>query len=616
MQVKKEQDIGDNLLQQLIMKNRCYEEIYAMSYAYPFRLEIQEKTIHFIGPIPKNSILKETMNHYPEEILESGMIYEEDIDVFKQIVKSMYCGESTNEVFRIQEKNTGLIWYRVIYNVYRDKTGELTEVIGEFIPIQEQKELESRLELDELTGCLNKTGFQLRATEIIKNSSPMECNILLIIDLDNFKAINDNLGHPFGDSVLRETGRKLKEIFRSTDCVGRIGGDEFMVFLRAVKDMTVIENRIRQVVKSLDRSYEGKVQVYRTTASIGIAIQNQDGIDYETLYKCADIALYDVKLRGKNDYSYYNSNMEDGCMNNTTPFDVARMALERHFDPDIVADVFSMLSESKEHDISINQVLYLLALRFKAERCYIFEFDEEDPKYLNNTYEWCAPGISAEIDNLQKLPKEAYQPLFDRANSDGIFYCNDMGVFEGESTFEVMQNQGIRACLISCNKKHENVTSIIGFDDCTKPRIWTSIEISTLLHVGKIMNQFLEYAKASRNMKKAEKEKLNVLDTLYSYAYIIDENTHELQYYNQEFKKQFPDVEIGDLCYKVLHGKNESCSDCPMVKMQHQGKAQYRTIMPIQKLNRDVLVEASVIGGFEGKPCIFFSCSDIGELDD
>lgn len=600
----------------MFLKNRCYESIYAQSYSYPFRLDVKHKDIYFIGPILEQFNLPPVMHNYPQPVLDSRVLLEEDVPGFLRMVDSIYKGVPTPDSFRSYTAEGEVLWYHPEYVANRDSEGHVIEVIGEFVNIQEKRELEIKLHTDHLTGCLNKNTFNELVDEALNHAKPGENHGLLIIDVDNFKAINDNLGHQFGDAVLREAGGKLRKIFRSDDYVGRIGGDEFMVFMKSIDDVEILEERVQKVVEAFDTTYKGNYREYRTTASVGVAQYPKDGAEFKTLYDCVDVALYDTKNRGKNGYTFYHTSMAKGNMNNTTPFDAASRALSQHFDQYIIADVFTLLSEAKDNEASVNKVLEILGLRFNAQRCYIFEYNKEDSRYMDNTYEWCAPEVTPQIDNLQALPADTYQPLIDMANKEGIFYCNDLEILEDHDTYEVMKEQGILSFLLSFNKMDDQVTSVVGFDDCVSTRIWSSIEIATLMHVSKILNQFLKYMQAMKVASMAAVERLNVLDELYSYAYIVDDATCEIMYYNQELKSAFPEIEKGDLCYEVLHSKSAMCSDCPISKMKKNNKNKYRRIMPIHNLKEEVLVNASKIGIFEGKQCTFFSCSNLTVMDD
>ena len=125
-----------------------------------------------------------------------------------------------------------------------------------------------------------------------------------MIDIDNFKQVNDFYGHLSGDVMLTEAARMLQDMFRASDILGRIGGDEFAVFARDALDENVIRNRCRQITARLAEidSPNG----YRISVSMGISFYPRHGKDYPTLFSHADAALYHLKKhRGKGGYAVY-----------------------------------------------------------------------------------------------------------------------------------------------------------------------------------------------------------------------------------------------------------------------------------------------------------------------
>lgn len=168
--------------------------------------------------------------------------------------------------------------------------------------------LKNKAERDLLTNLLNKNTFERRVGNIISNQSADEAGALLIIDLDNFKSVNDTLGHIVGDRVLSCVADKMRETFRAQDYLGRIGGDEFAVYF-TFQDKADIEER-RAVIQSrtehfcamLGKIAEEMAQNTKISCSIGIAMNPEHGTKYEKLYQSADRALYQAKRAGKNQY--------------------------------------------------------------------------------------------------------------------------------------------------------------------------------------------------------------------------------------------------------------------------------------------------------------------------
>lgn len=157
--------------------------------------------------------------------------------------------------------------------------------------------------MDILTGVFNKGTAEKRIIEYLEERSLDTTFALFIIDLDDFKKVNDKLGHQTGDTILSSMGNILKYTFRSTDIVGRVGGDEFMILVDDVKDVHIIEKKCEKIIEELS-----KIDVedgWSFSCSIGVYIVGKERAEFEEIYKLADDTLYEAKLLGKNGYQIH-----------------------------------------------------------------------------------------------------------------------------------------------------------------------------------------------------------------------------------------------------------------------------------------------------------------------
>lgn len=171
--------------------------------------------------------------------------------------------------------------------------------------------LKNEAERDLLTNLLNKKTFEGSVENMIANHSADEAGALWIIDLDNFKGINDTQGHLVGDRVLSLVADKMRETFRQRDYLGRIGGDEFAVYLTfhnqtdKREQRAIIRSRAEQLRSMIGEITGGMGQEVKVSCSIGIALDPEHGTSYEALYQSADKALYQSKKAGKNQYRIF-----------------------------------------------------------------------------------------------------------------------------------------------------------------------------------------------------------------------------------------------------------------------------------------------------------------------
>jgi len=213
---------------------------------------------------------------------------------------------------RLLDKNAGYTWFSVLLYTFTDERGNIIRLFGKLSNIDSEKRekalLELRAKTDSMTGLLNKTATEKMITLALSEDTGM-VNALLIIDVDNLKLINDNYGHSEGDRAILSVASALTKQFRSTDIVGRIGGDEFMAFLINVGSESNLRGAVTALMQRLERVYLGESGEYQLHVSIGSVVSSAPDA-FESLYKKADKALYFVKRNGKNDYAIYTPEME------------------------------------------------------------------------------------------------------------------------------------------------------------------------------------------------------------------------------------------------------------------------------------------------------------------
>ncbi len=244
-------------------------------------------------------------------ILQSGRhdlsFYEE---MWRQIVEaSSWSGEIWNK-----RKNGEIYPERLNINAVHNETGDITHYVGVFSDISEIKRSQQQLDYlahhDPLTDLPNRRLFNDRLKHAISRCKRRdEILVVMFIDLDNFKDINDTLGHAVGDQVLTLVAKRIVKSMRVVDTIARQGGDEFIVLLEDVKQIGSLEPLIGKLMDSLQQGHElGEHKVY-TSASIGLSSYPNDGETPEILIQYADAAMYAAKEKGRNGYVFYSDEL-------------------------------------------------------------------------------------------------------------------------------------------------------------------------------------------------------------------------------------------------------------------------------------------------------------------
>ena len=165
-------------------------------------------------------------------------------------------------------------------------------------------QMSRKAQMDGLTGLLNKTAVTETITDYLADSEKDQMHALLMIDCDNFKAVNDNFGHATGDEVIKYFASVMKRTFRDSDIKGRFGGDEFMVFMKNTTfEATAL--RAKQLNEAIKKPYIKDGKEIRISCSIGVSYFPKDGNTFDTLFNAADDALYKAKSLGKDRFVEY-----------------------------------------------------------------------------------------------------------------------------------------------------------------------------------------------------------------------------------------------------------------------------------------------------------------------
>jgi len=173
------------------------------------------------------------------------------------------------------------------------------------------KHLEKKAEIDILTGLLNRSASIQQINENLQMRR--ESGLLLMMDLDHFKLVNDRYGHEMGDKVLSLVANTLKKFVRSDDVLGRIGGDEFVIFYRGFWKDEALQERCEEICGAVKRVVAETLQTSKMQfgISIGVSSSPKNGLDFLSLYQKADEAMYHVKSGGKGGYFVYNEDDEE-----------------------------------------------------------------------------------------------------------------------------------------------------------------------------------------------------------------------------------------------------------------------------------------------------------------
>ncbi|HBF6011596.1 TPA: diguanylate cyclase [Clostridioides difficile] len=403
-------------------------------------------------------------------------------------------------------------------------------------------------EKDALTGIYNRAETERQIKKYFeKNLNVM--GALFMIDTDNFKQINDTEGHMIGDIVLTEMASGMKKIMRDSDVVGRIGGDEFTIFMKNISSVKDAEKKAEELLYMFRHLFQKEKSFLKVTCSIGIAIYPKDGTTFKEIYARADKALYQAKNMGKNNYVIYNQDYfkeleEFDCSSLGTVIDSEKQYAE--YPDNLTRYIFRMLYQTDDIDQAINMILEVVGKQFDVSRVYIFE-NTEDGRYTSNTYEWCNEGISSQMAYLQNSNYQDYEDYEKLFEDELVFYCRDIHTLSPKLE-ELFSSQGIHSTLQCAYKEDRVFSGFVGFDECTGLRLWSQEEISTLSLISQIISMFLQ-RKKNNKLNQQIQQYQNILDNIDQCICVINKENNFLLYVNKKFKNTYSKFQIGQPYY-------------------------------------------------------------------
>lgn len=240
--------------------------------------------------------------------------------------------EYYNVEYRIRSKSGEYLWLQSRGKAIFDRRKKPLEMIGSHRNITAMKKAQDKINYmayhDYLTGLSSITAFKDDFASAIQNCKEDEKIGFIYIDLDNFKRVNDTLGHVAGDRFLKDIALFLKEGMPENACISRMGGDEFLIFIEKVRYKYEISIFMEELIERFQRIWSIEGRNFKITISAGISMYPNDAKNYENLLKMADTAMYFVKEKTKNNYSFYDESMNEEILESLEMEDLIREGIK------------------------------------------------------------------------------------------------------------------------------------------------------------------------------------------------------------------------------------------------------------------------------------------------
>ncbi|MGE4446252.1 MAG: diguanylate cyclase [Synergistaceae bacterium] len=528
--------------------------------------------LDFFDPLESYTNFPYSMEDYPAFSKEDAKNF---ITLFEQLRDGL---KDSSAEFRIVNKFGDSLWYKGLMSTIFDESGNPVKVVGIFSDIDEQKRklqfAEESAMKDPLTQLYNKTSTKDLIESYINSTQSQ--GVFMMLDIDNFKRVNDTLGHLYGDAVLSELARTLKSLFRDSDITGRIGGDEFVVFMTNVKETAVVQRKAESILNAFKRSFRKNGVEYGISCSIGISLYPWDGTTYEKLMQKADLSLYFSKSSGKNQYNFYSDSMDINDLSRNigtrepTEINAIYGLVQKNFRENVAEYILKLFCQYEDVDAAVPILLDFVGKSFNLGRVDVSVFSE-DETYYEVLYEWCDEGVDALKVDGKRFAADEWSSIKAQLDENDILLCEDAE----EGIPSCLENdhiklRGVKSTMLCYIVEGGKRKAVLAFEYLKEKHLFTKEEKDTIRTISDTISLFVLRARERVEFDEKISQMKNweiMLDETDDVVYVSDAENYDLLYLNK-VGRDLPRLKgkdyKGDKCHEFLFGSEEPCDFCTM----------------------------------------------------
>ena len=521
----------------------------------------------------------DSYENFPYSLKGYGAFSQEDaeglITLFEEFREGLT--ESDAEVKAVNRHGDSR-WYKVSMSAIFDGSGRPLKVVGILSDIDEQKRklqtAEESAMKDPLTQLYNKVSTKALIEEYI--SANQNQGAFMMLDIDNFKRVNDTLGHLYGDAVLSELAHTLKSLFRDADIIGRVGGDEFVVFMTNINELAVIRTKAERILSAFKRPFRTENAEQGISCSIGVSIYPGHGSTYDELMQKADSSLYFSKSSGKDQCTLYADDVQScglfalGEARGTTEIAVPHGFVQKNFRENVAEYILKLFYQYDDVDTAVPILLEFVGNSFKMGRMDVSVFSEDDT-YYEILYEWCDEGVSPLKKEGKKFFADEWSSIKAQLDENDILLCQDADIGIPDCLEnDHMRVRGVKSTMLCYIIEKGKRRAVLAFEYLKEKHIFTKEEKETIRTISDTISLFVLRARerALYNEKVSQMKNWEiVLDETDDVVYVSDAENYDLLYLNKA-GRELPWIAGRDFrcrkCHEFFFGTDKPCSFCTM----------------------------------------------------
>ncbi|MBQ8941972.1 MAG: GGDEF domain-containing protein [Firmicutes bacterium] len=483
--------------EKFVANNKIFNALITMSDKIFFRYEPETGNMYVYNG--RETIYNGSMELYRETIINQGSVSKESIprfiDMCDEIEKAQGDGSYKIDTLFFNADNDKEFYPTTVNFTAIEFNTQVKYIIGMFAcniaGNAADSYISNRSNLDPLTSLLNKKAIKDYALESLARAAKDGSTVTFVmIDLDNFKTINDTYGHMFGDETLVSVARVLNEAVGDKGIVGRIGGDEFFIVLTGFEDGNdAIRPLIRSIRSHVEWCFKNKLDDIKVTCSVGTSTFPTDARNYDDLFKLADHCLYVAKSKGRDRFIIYTKEMHgslEEILSSGTVIQMANFVSEADKSKHLLSIIqrFNSAGEYDTQQVILKKVMLELLYYYDIDFLQYAPADEKEQSYEVANYKIAPP------ETLMKL----YDGYKDEFNSKNYL---TIGNYENAKTEHpvlhnyMLENELFSLMMIKYADDDGTLRGIFAVSTRKRYQKWAAFDINMLLIIFRLMERFV-----------------------------------------------------------------------------------------------------------------------------
>ncbi|MBQ6554508.1 MAG: GGDEF domain-containing protein, partial [Firmicutes bacterium] len=480
-----------------IANNKVFNALIALSDKVFFRYDV--KTRQIVVYDGKKNYFSGSIGLYCSAMTESGKIQEEHLRQFRQMCEEIEKAKKDG-FYKINTKffnpEDDEKFYPTVFNFTTvEFNSQVSYVVGFYsggvMGSGADSYTSNRSNLDPLTSLLNKKAIKDYALEELARAAKNNTVVTLVmIDLDNFKTINDTYGHMFGDETLVSVARVMTDAVGDRGVVGRIGGDEFFIVLTGFEDgYEAIRPVIRSIRSHVEWCFKNKLDDIKVTCSVGTASYPADADNYDDLFKLADHCLYIAKSKGRDRFIIYTKSIHgtlEEILSNGTVIQMANFVSEADKTKHLLS-VIKRFNSAESYDaqqVVLKKIMLEILYYYDVDAIQYYSADPAKPHY--------------EVANFTVTEPERVLGIYDDCNEaldkKGYFA---LGNYDNAKTahppvYQYMVDHELYSIMLILDRNDDDsVNGVFSISTHKRYQKWASFDINMLLIICRLMERFV-----------------------------------------------------------------------------------------------------------------------------